>query len=312
MHNSLALVAILSVPAALAHMTIFTPSMYGLGPKGLPAGLDVDGINPNGGNPTVPVGPNLQTQAEWWFRCVSDLDVSSWWGIWVPAERSPSDATAIAPPQDPTFCAAGNSSCTTTSGSKRPIYAYNNPTNVAWYGNDERAGYRPVWSFEDGAQNDIFLDSSSSSSASTTSESSLKTSTEFIAVLPENKVVASSVSSSLAATSTTKTASHTTKAKAAKTTTTKAAKKTHSKTTKKTTTKAAKKATAKAAKKTSAKAAKKTSATKTAKKSAAKTTTKAKAAKETCAQSEKVEKKMKTVKKTGRHGKHAHRHGHHS
>lgn len=33
-------------------------------------------------------------------------------------------ATAIAAPQDPTFCMPGNTTCVTTSGAKRPLYAY--------------------------------------------------------------------------------------------------------------------------------------------------------------------------------------------
>ncbi|GAA6060598.1 hypothetical protein JCM10212_004577 [Sporobolomyces blumeae] len=69
---------------------------------------------------------------------------------------SPADATAIAPPSDPVFCKNNPSSCTT--GAKRPIYAYNYPSNVPWIGNNDRAGYHASWSFpNDGAQNDIFL-----------------------------------------------------------------------------------------------------------------------------------------------------------
>ncbi|GAA5871296.1 hypothetical protein JCM3774_000903 [Rhodotorula dairenensis] len=75
---------------------------------------------------------------------------------------SPADATPIAPPQDPVFCKNDPSSCTT--GAKRPIYAYNNPTNVPWIGNDDRAGYHASWSFgTNGAQNDIFRASACSS-----------------------------------------------------------------------------------------------------------------------------------------------------
>ncbi|BGP08932.1 hypothetical protein OF846_003396 [Rhodotorula toruloides] len=69
---------------------------------------------------------------------------------------SPADATPIAPPQDPVFCKNNPSSCTT--GSKRPIYAYNTPSNVPWIGNNDRAGYHQSWSFgTNGAQNDIFM-----------------------------------------------------------------------------------------------------------------------------------------------------------
>ncbi|KAK4054346.1 hypothetical protein OIO90_003579 [Microbotryomycetes sp. JL221] len=73
---------------------------------------------------------------------------------------SPVDATPIAPPVDPTWCdptelQAGR--CQTQGGAKRPIYAYNTPTNVPWKGNYDRPGYHDNWSFRDGAQNDIFL-----------------------------------------------------------------------------------------------------------------------------------------------------------
>lgn len=55
-------------------------------------------------------------------------------------------ATAIAPPTDPVFCASGNSTCKLNTGSKRPLYAYNEPTNVVYPGapatfNDNRPGY---------------------------------------------------------------------------------------------------------------------------------------------------------------------------
>ncbi|BGP49050.1 hypothetical protein JCM10450v2_004929 [Rhodotorula kratochvilovae] len=70
--------------------------------------------------------------------------------------NSPADATPIAPPQDPVFCKNNPSSCTT--GSKRPIYAYNFPSNVPWISNYDRAGYHASWSFgTNGAQNDIFM-----------------------------------------------------------------------------------------------------------------------------------------------------------
>lgn len=69
---------------------------------------------------------------------------------------SPADATPIAPPTDPTYCAANNGSCVTTKGSKRPIFAYNSPVNVdASLGGVDRPGYHSTWSFVNGAQNDI-------------------------------------------------------------------------------------------------------------------------------------------------------------
>ncbi|GAA5905158.1 hypothetical protein JCM6882_000396 [Rhodosporidiobolus microsporus] len=89
---------------------------------------------------------------------------------------SPADATPIAAPQDPVFCGDDPSSCTT--GSKRPLYAYNYPNNVPSWDNDHRPGYHASWSFpNNGAQNDIFESSGNSggalpsSTASTTSAS---------------------------------------------------------------------------------------------------------------------------------------------
>lgn len=64
-------------------------------------------------------------------------------------------ANPISPPHDPVFCLPGTG-CTPTAGAKRPLYSYNNPTNVQWEGNNARPGYHPRWSFNDGAQNDIF------------------------------------------------------------------------------------------------------------------------------------------------------------
>ncbi|KAL8279652.1 hypothetical protein RQP46_007965 [Phenoliferia psychrophenolica] len=65
-------------------------------------------------------------------------------------------ATPIAAPTDPVFCETGNSTCKLNTGSKRPLYAYNQPTNVQWEGNDDRPGYHSSWSFNDGAQDGIF------------------------------------------------------------------------------------------------------------------------------------------------------------
>ncbi|KAL7337661.1 hypothetical protein BJY59DRAFT_703585 [Rhodotorula toruloides] len=70
-----------------------------------------------------------------------------------------SKARALLPPVDPAFCPTGNTTCQPAKGAKRPLYAYNTPTNVVWQGNDARPGYHQSWSFgEDGAQEDIFSD----------------------------------------------------------------------------------------------------------------------------------------------------------
>ena len=54
--------------------------------------------------------------------------------------NSPPGATRIAPPSDPKFCLPGNSTCQPQVGAKRPLYAYNTPTNVVWQGNENRPG----------------------------------------------------------------------------------------------------------------------------------------------------------------------------
>ncbi|KAK4334718.1 hypothetical protein RTBOTA2_003452 [Rhodotorula toruloides] len=72
---------------------------------------------------------------------------------------SSSKARALLPPVDPVFCPTGNTTCQPAKGAKRPLYAYNTPTNVVWQGNDARPGYHQSWSFGvDGAQEDIFSD----------------------------------------------------------------------------------------------------------------------------------------------------------
>ncbi|KWU44348.1 hypothetical protein RHOSPDRAFT_34138 [Rhodotorula sp. JG-1b] len=76
----------------------------------------------------------------------------------------PKKALLLLPPIDPVFCAPGNESCRLAVGAKRPLYAYNQPTNVEWQGNDDRPGYHASWSFpKNGAQEDIFDTSSLSS-----------------------------------------------------------------------------------------------------------------------------------------------------
>lgn len=87
-------------------------------------------------------------------------------------------ATPIAPPSDPVFCKDDPSSC--TKGAKRPIYAYNYPTNVPWIGNNDRAGYHASWSFpNDGAQNDIFLAAGQVANVTTTTASANKTANPY-------------------------------------------------------------------------------------------------------------------------------------
>ncbi|GAA6019559.1 hypothetical protein JCM10207_003743 [Rhodosporidiobolus poonsookiae] len=103
---------------------------------------------------------------------------------------APADATPIAPPQDPVFCGDAPGNC--TQGSKRPLYAYNSPSNVPWYDNDHRPGYHASWSFgTDGAQNDIFLPASASSASTSTNST-------FAGSPPIVSSLSSSAASSLA------------------------------------------------------------------------------------------------------------------
>ncbi|KAL8286507.1 hypothetical protein RQP46_004524 [Phenoliferia psychrophenolica] len=69
---------------------------------------------------------------------------------------SPVGATPIQTPLiNPTYCGDG-SAC--AIGAKRPVYFFNNDySNVQWMGNYLRPGYHSSWSFNDGAQNDIFM-----------------------------------------------------------------------------------------------------------------------------------------------------------
>ncbi|BGP27594.1 hypothetical protein JCM10295v2_006567 [Rhodotorula toruloides] len=70
---------------------------------------------------------------------------------------NPSLSRPLLSPVDPVFCPAGNTTCKPAHGAKRPLYAYNSPSNVVWEGNDARPGYHASWSFTlDGAQDDIF------------------------------------------------------------------------------------------------------------------------------------------------------------
>ncbi|GAA5964130.1 hypothetical protein JCM3765_005349 [Sporobolomyces pararoseus] len=94
---------------------------------------------------------------------------------------SPSGKSSpILPPTDPVFCPSTNSTCSPTKGAKRPLYAYNSPSNILWQGNDNRPGYHESWSFGDGAQNDIFetVAQTSSSTSKSSTKSSTRTETE--------------------------------------------------------------------------------------------------------------------------------------
>ncbi|KAM0749147.1 hypothetical protein T439DRAFT_382207 [Meredithblackwellia eburnea MCA 4105] len=77
----------------------------------------------------------------------------------------------VAAPRDPVNCKNNISRC--ASGAKKPLYAYNTPTNVVWDGNDNRPGYHAAWSFTTpGAQNDIF--EGPANAASSTGSSSVR------------------------------------------------------------------------------------------------------------------------------------------
>ncbi|GAA5855113.1 hypothetical protein JCM9279_001956 [Rhodotorula babjevae] len=87
-------------------------------------------------------------------------------------------ARPILPVIDPVYCDSSNSTCEPAVGAKRPLYAYNEPSNVVWEGNDARPGYHASWSFpHDGAQNDIFDLAAAPSSASSKSSAPAATTT---------------------------------------------------------------------------------------------------------------------------------------
>ncbi|BGP35236.1 hypothetical protein JCM10296v2_007070 [Rhodotorula toruloides] len=89
----------------------------------------------------------------------------------------PSLARPLLPPVDPVFCPADNTTCTPANGAKRPLFAYNSPSNVVWEGNDARPGYHASWSFtRDGAQDDIFQEEETDSLRSSMTVSALASS----------------------------------------------------------------------------------------------------------------------------------------
>ncbi|GAA6031222.1 hypothetical protein JCM8097_004070 [Rhodosporidiobolus ruineniae] len=113
---------------------------------------------------------------------------------------SPANAPKIAPPQDAAWCEYDPSAC--VSGAKRPLYAYNAPSNVPYPPdfNNHRPGYHPSWSFPNGAQNDISQATSPASSAVSSSSSLASTSkaasSSSSAAATSSSAVASSSSSS--------------------------------------------------------------------------------------------------------------------
>ncbi|BGP11317.1 hypothetical protein NBRC10512v2_007256 [Rhodotorula toruloides] len=87
-------------------------------------------------------------------------------------------ARPLLPPVDPVFCPTDNTTCTPATGAKRPLFAYNSPSNVVWEGNDARPGYHASWSFTiDGAQDDIFQEDDEDSLRSSSTRSTRPPST---------------------------------------------------------------------------------------------------------------------------------------
>ncbi|GAA5860488.1 hypothetical protein JCM8547_000319 [Rhodosporidiobolus lusitaniae] len=102
---------------------------------------------------------------------------------------------AIAPPQDPVWCGDDPSLC--VKGSKRPLYAYNSPTNVPAFTNYNRPGYHESWSFSPGAQNDIFVTSTTNtssavSSAASSASSAISSVASSASILPASSSAAGS------------------------------------------------------------------------------------------------------------------------
>ncbi|CDR41535.1 RHTO0S06e02762g1_1 [Rhodotorula toruloides] len=108
-----------------------------------------------------------------------------------------SKARALLPPVDPAFCPTGNTTCQPAKGAKRPLYAYNTPTNVVWQGNDARPGYHQSWSFgEDGAQEDIFSDKAPGQSGGAVASGDRPVAASSPSISPSSAASAMAVSSS--------------------------------------------------------------------------------------------------------------------
>ncbi|BGP39165.1 hypothetical protein JCM10450v2_003119 [Rhodotorula kratochvilovae] len=119
--------------------------------------------------------------------------------------NSPPDALPIAAPVDPVFCPSGTGCAT---GAKRPLYAYNSPSNVKWVDNYNRPGYHASWSFgTNGAQNDIFVKSANVTSIKSASASSTKvaSSTAISAAASSSSLAISSTATPVSASSATST-----------------------------------------------------------------------------------------------------------
>ncbi|GAA6054082.1 hypothetical protein JCM3770_006164 [Rhodotorula araucariae] len=96
-------------------------------------------------------------------------------------------ARPILPPVDPVFCPASDKTCKPATGAKRPLYAYNQPTNVKTWSNANRPGYHADWSFpNDGPQNDIFDLSGTASPASSAANSTSSSAGSQLASSPSS------------------------------------------------------------------------------------------------------------------------------
>ncbi|SGY20159.1 BQ5605_C017g08501 [Microbotryum silenes-dioicae] len=98
-----------------------------------------------------------------WFWLANTGAVNFYMTAFDCAVTNPSP-TSIRPIQfpllDPYICEnhLHNQSCIQVQQkyAKRPIYAYNEPQNVKWVSNEDRAGYHEKWGWVDGAQEGIF------------------------------------------------------------------------------------------------------------------------------------------------------------
>ncbi|KAL8293721.1 hypothetical protein RQP46_000422 [Phenoliferia psychrophenolica] len=135
-------------------MSIFTRSMYGLG--GTRTGMSWEY---SAGDPVSPIGPDIAVQDDWWFR-------GPGYRALAPAAGEVTELPAGGQIVLEITCRIANvDDISKATMDNIAIFSVqeNTPTNVVYPDpstgyvfNNARPGYHSSWSFQDGAQNDIF------------------------------------------------------------------------------------------------------------------------------------------------------------